>query len=152
MTPRIGFHCHVDHWRDVRVRCHDIRKSSDRAGKQCGAAATLTAKRPFPPHRRQQSLPHTRQPFIPEAPRFSFDHANHTVPQNRSGYRFREKADSEVVPHLCDSRSSLDLGCQRIDQRDIQTFHDPAEFGLAVTALRVLGVDPEYAMTVRVER
>src|SRR5271165_5319791 len=46
MTTRIGFHCHVDHWRDVRVRCHDIRRSWDPAGKQCGGAATLTDERP----------------------------------------------------------------------------------------------------------
>ena len=53
---------------------------------------SVHAKRPFPLHRRQQRLPHTRQPLIPEAPRFSLDHANHTLSQNRAVHRFQRKS------------------------------------------------------------
>jgi hypothetical protein len=42
MSARIGFHCQVVHWCTVPVHQHDVRKSWDADGKQCGVATALT--------------------------------------------------------------------------------------------------------------
>ncbi len=65
-------------------------------------------------------------------------------------------------PHLSDQpilqglvgalHPALGLRRQGVDQIDAQTLGDAAELGLAVAAGRLLGVDPEDAMPVRVER
>jgi hypothetical protein len=42
MSARIGFHYQVVHWCAAPVHQHDVRKSCDGDGKQCGVATALT--------------------------------------------------------------------------------------------------------------
>jgi hypothetical protein len=46
--------------------------------REPGHPIAVLGKRPFPPHRRQQRIPNTRQPLILEASKFSLDHATQT--------------------------------------------------------------------------
>ena len=48
--------------------------------------------------------------------------------------------------------AALGLGSERVDQLDAQSLGDAAEFGLAVAAGGVLGVDAEDAVPIRIER